>query len=79
MDIDAGRYRLRIGGWYELRGLQIARTTGIPTTRSGGKRSWHIFEVWIAGREQGVIVMNQADLAEVILSPANPAEGFTED
>jgi len=40
-----------------------------------GERRWHVFEVWVDGREQGVVVMNEADLGQLIVTAAEPAKG----
>jgi hypothetical protein len=30
-----------------------------------GQRRWHAFEVWLGGREEGVLFMNEADISQL--------------
>ncbi len=36
-----------------------------------GTRRWHIFEVWADSEEQGVLVMNDDDIAKVQIGAMN--------
>ena len=86
---QAGRFRLTVGGWYDLKGMRpymwdnrhplFGKPTKLRCRYLGlcqGLRRWHVFEVWIAGREEGVIVMNEIDLGQLIVTTADSAEGF---
>ena len=28
-----------------------------------GRRTWHVFEIWVGDREEGAIILNEQDLA----------------
>ena len=34
-----------------------------------GARRWHGFEVWVRGREEGVLFMNDEDLSKLVVTP----------
>jgi len=87
-EIRAGRYRLTLLGWYELKGMRpymydvrhplYGKPSKLCCRYLGprsGERRWHVFEVWVDGREQGVVVMNEADLGQLIVTAAEPAKG----
>ncbi len=78
------KVRLRVGRAYLLSGLQEAvwdrphPRFGMPDQVAAvylghvpGHRRWHIFEVWADGQEQGVLVMNDDDIAQVTIAAMN--------
>jgi hypothetical protein len=46
-----------------------AEVAGIYLGALAGMRTWHLFEVHIEGKEQGVLLMSAADLERLTITP----------
>jgi hypothetical protein len=74
--------RLLVGHAYNIEGMRsemwdvVHKHYGTPERLAGiylgaiwGTRRWHLFELRFEGRDAGVIVMNDNDLAQLIVTP----------
>ena len=82
--IHTGRYALRPGTTYHLSGMRKAmwdkghpfygRPMKLDAVYLGclkgllGKKTWHVFELHLPNREEGVVVMSSQDLNSLIVT-----------
>ncbi len=77
MDLEVGRAYYLEGMERDMWDAPHARF-GAPKKLAGiylgsvvGERSWHLFEVWVGGKEEGVILMNEDDVKKLRIRPVS--------